>query len=103
MKRGAPSTFSLPPISRIRQYKYGNHGSQGKQRNRGCEAKHGTMVTMTMATKVAEVTKVALPTKINNHTSFYDPIASDATVDPSPQVSFSILLLPMVGNSKVRF
>jgi hypothetical protein len=42
--------------------------------------------------------------KIYVHTSLYGPIASGASVDPTSQVCFStMLLLPIVGNLKVRF
>jgi hypothetical protein len=68
-----------------------------QNRSHGNEGKHCTLVTMMKATTVPKVTMI---TKINNHnTSLYDPTASDASFDPTSQVSSStILLLPIVGN-----
>jgi hypothetical protein len=64
------------------------------------------MVTIaTKATMVAKEIKVTVVMKINMvtmiyyHPSLYDPIASDASVDPTSQISSNaILLLSMVGN-----
>jgi hypothetical protein len=57
------------------------------------------MVTMSKTTKVANLIKVTMVTKIYNRTSLYDPLASGASVGPTSQVSSSaILLSPMVGN-----
>jgi hypothetical protein len=42
--------------------------------------------------------------KIYNHTSLYDPIASGASDDPTSQVcSSAMLVLPIVVHLKVRF
>jgi hypothetical protein len=54
------------------------------------------MVTMTNPTKVAQVTKVTMIPKINNHTSLYDPTASGGIVDPTLRVSFSAILLLLI-------
>jgi hypothetical protein len=57
------------------------------------------MVTVLKETTFAKVTKVTMVTKISNHTSLYDNIASGANVDTISQVSSSApLLLPVVGN-----
>jgi hypothetical protein len=49
-------------------------------------------------------TKVLYFPKIYNHTSLYGPVACGARVDPTSQVCpTAMLVLLIVGNSKVRF
>jgi hypothetical protein len=52
---------------------------------------------MTNATKVAKVAKVTMVTKINNHTSLSDTLPSGASVDPTSQVSSSVILLLLMA------
>jgi hypothetical protein len=71
-------------------------------RNHGNEGKYGTIQAMTSASPVVKATKVTMVTKINNHTSLFDPVACGARVDPTSQVPRPIFFFFFADGRKFK-